>query len=319
MSDDCPKCDGGLPPWLATFADLMSLLMCFFVLLLSFATIDAVRFKKMAESMKDAFGVQREIPATEIVKGTSVIKQEFSPSTIPEPSLIDEIRQQTVDEEKENLDVPQKDEGKGEFEVDEEMHKATAEQLQEQLEAQAQAIAQEQAEKQLKEKLTEEVKEEAEILKEILKDEITEGLVTVETVETKIIVRIQEKGSFPSGSASLDPGFFEVMDRISQAVADSPGKIVVAGHTDDIPISTSRFRSNWELSSARAVTVLHAMLRNPDIDPQRVMVEGHADSNPLEANDSAENRAKNRRVELVILRGSDQDKGEIINAINPQG
>ncbi|PLY14287.1 MAG: type VI secretion system protein TssL [Sedimenticola sp.] len=303
MSDDCPKCEGGLPPWLATFADLMSLLMCFFVLLLSFATIDAVRFKKMADSMKDAFGVQREIPATEIVKGTSVIKQEFSPSTIPEPSLINEIRQQTVDEEKENLDVPQKDEGKGEFEVDEQMQQATAEQLKEQLE----------------EKIKDEVKEEAEILKEILKDEITEGLVTVETVETKIIVRIQEKGSFPSGSASLDPGFFEVMDRISQAVADSPGKIVVAGHTDDIPISTTRFRSNWELSSARAVTVLHAMLRNPEIDPQRVMVEGHADSNPLEANDSAENRAKNRRVELIILRGSDQDKGEIINAINPQG
>ena len=67
MADDCPKCEDGLPPWMATFADLMSLLMCFFVLLLSFATIDAVRFKKMAESMKDAFGVQREIPANEIV------------------------------------------------------------------------------------------------------------------------------------------------------------------------------------------------------------------------------------------------------------
>ena len=65
MADDCPKCDDGLPPWMATFADLMSLLMCFFVLLLSFATIDAVRFKKMAESMKDAFGVQREIPAVD--------------------------------------------------------------------------------------------------------------------------------------------------------------------------------------------------------------------------------------------------------------
>ena len=54
---DCPKCEQGLPPWLATFADLMSLLMCFFVLLLSFATIDAIRFKRMADSIKDAFGV----------------------------------------------------------------------------------------------------------------------------------------------------------------------------------------------------------------------------------------------------------------------
>ncbi|KRT60018.1 flagellar motor protein MotB, partial [endosymbiont of Ridgeia piscesae] len=104
MAEECPKCEAGLPAWLATFADLMSLLMCFFVLLLSFATIDAVRFKKMAESMKDAFGVQREIPANEIVKGVSVIKQEFSTGK-PEPTVIDEIRQITTDEEQENLEI----------------------------------------------------------------------------------------------------------------------------------------------------------------------------------------------------------------------
>ena len=87
MADDCPECEEGLPGWLATFADLMSLLMCFFVLLLSFATVDAVRFKKMAESMKDAFGVQREVPAPEIVMGVSVIKQEWSP-TVAEQAVI---------------------------------------------------------------------------------------------------------------------------------------------------------------------------------------------------------------------------------------
>ena len=102
MADDCPKCEAGLPPWMATFADMMSLLMCFFVLLLSFATIDAVRFKKMAESMKDAFGVQREIPAAEIVKGISVIKQEWSPS-VSEQAVITEIRQETSESEQEHL------------------------------------------------------------------------------------------------------------------------------------------------------------------------------------------------------------------------
>lgn len=299
MSDDCPKCDAGLPAWLATFADLMSLLMCFFVLLLSFATIDAVRFKKMAESMKDAFGVQREIPASEIVKGTSVIKQEFSPSTIPEPSPIDEIRQQTIDEEREHLDI------------EEQKKESTETDSESDIDAEMKQAVQEQIEK--------EVKEEAELLKEILSEEIDEGLVAVETEQTKIIIRIQEKGSFSSGSASLDPGFFEVMDRISAAIADAPGQIVVAGHTDNIPISTSRFRSNWELSSARAVTVLHAMLRNPAIDQQRVLVEGHADSNPLVPNDSSENRAKNRRVELVILRGTDQESNDVINLSNPSG
>ena len=104
MANDCPKCEDGLPPWLATFADLMSLLMCFFVLLLSFATVDAVRFKKMAESMKDAFGVQRQIPANEIVMGVSVIKQEWSPS-VAEQSVITEIRQETSPEQKEHLQM----------------------------------------------------------------------------------------------------------------------------------------------------------------------------------------------------------------------
>ncbi|QYZ64914.1 MAG: flagellar motor protein MotB [Gammaproteobacteria bacterium (ex Lamellibrachia satsuma)] len=288
MADDCPKCETGLPAWLATFADLMSLLMCFFVLLLSFAELDAIRFKKMAESMKDAFGVQTEIPANEIVKGTSVIKQEFSPGK-PEETLMEEIRQQTTDDTKDNLDVHDGKQSADEIEVDEAMKAA----MQAQLEA--------------------EVEQQAEELAEMLEEEIEEGMLEVETEQTKIIIRIREKGSFPSGRASLDPGFFDVVTRITDVVAETPGNIVVAGHTDNIPISTQRFRSNWELSSARAVTVVHAMLSNSDLDPARVLIEGHADSNPLAPNDSRENRAKNRRVELVIERGQDEESGEVLN------
>jgi chemotaxis protein MotB len=275
MEDECPKCEAGLPAWLATFADLMSLLMCFFVLLLSFAEIDAVRFKKMAESMKDAFGVQREIPANQIVKGVSVIQMEFSPSTIPEPSIINEIRQETQDEDKEELKVN---------------------------DAVVEAVEQ---------KLKEEIQQQAEELQEALKEEIDQGLVEIETQHPRIILRIREKGSFPSGSAKLKPGFFDVMDKISGKIAGVPGKIIVGGHTDDIPISTSRFRSNWELSAARAVTVTHALLSNPAIDPKRVVIEGNADSKPLAPNDSRENRAKNRRVELILVRGqAEVEEGE---------
>lgn len=300
MSDDCPKCDAGLPPWLATFADLMSLLMTFFVLLLSFAEIDAVRFKKMADSMKDAFGVQREVQVTDIVMGTSVIKQEFSPSTIPVPSLIDEVRQQTTEVEKQHLDVP---DASAETE-------ATAE-------AVAEAAAQVAAE--AAEKLLQEVARQAEAIKEAMRLEIEENLITVETQQAKIIIRINEKGSFPSGSAKLNDDFYGVMVRLSEAVAKTPGKVVVAGHTDDVPISTQRFRSNWELSSARAVTVVHALLDDPNVDPGRVTVEGHADSQPLVPNDSRENRAINRRVELIIQRGSDVESAEAVAIPPAQG
>ena len=168
MANGCPKCDPGLPPWLATFADLMSLLMCFFVLLLSFATIDAVRFKKMAESMKDAFGVQREIPANEIVKGVSVIKQEWSP-TLGEPSVITEIRQQTSDVEKEHLKM--KDgEGEGAGEQQEEIERKKA------LEAAQRA-------------LQEELREQLADLQAALEVEMKQGLVTLEQGDKQIIIR----------------------------------------------------------------------------------------------------------------------------------
>ncbi|MCG7957025.1 MAG: OmpA family protein, partial [Candidatus Thiodiazotropha endolucinida] len=129
--------------------------------------------------------------------------------------------------------------------------------------------------------------------------------IDVETESTNIIIRIQEKGSFPSGRANLNPDFFEVISKITEVIATTPGKIIVAGHTDNIPISTRRFRSNWELSSARAVTVVHAMLSNASIEEDRFLIQGYADSQPLVDNETAENRAQNRRVELVIRRGED--------------
>jgi len=288
---------------MGTFADLMSLLMCFFVLLLSFATIDAVRFKKMAESMKDAFGVQREIPAAEIVKGVSVIKQEWSP-TVAEQAVITEIRQETTDVEQEHLKLK---EGEGDHDKqgmqDEQEQQKSQQELEEEAAAQAALAAQAELERELAQQMAE--------LQEALELEVEQGLVTLEQKESSIIIRIHEKGSFPSGSARLDPGFQNVMDRISSVLASRPGQITVAGHTDNIPISTGRFRSNWELSSARAVTVLHAMLQNRDIAEDRVVVQGLADTKPLVDNDSPQNRAKNRRVELILTRSIDQDFGDL--------
>ena len=284
MAASRAKCAKSLPPWLATFADLMSLLMCFFVLLLSFSEIDAIRFKRMADAMKDAFGVQREITATEIVKGISVIKTEFTTS-VSEPSPIAELRQETVDANREQLKIDE----------------ATREAVNE---AERKRI-----EEQIEQKVAE--------LRAALEEEIDKGLVGVEKEASKVLIRIREKGSFDSGSADLDLGFFQVMAKISEAVAGIPGKVVVAGHTDNVPISTSRFRSNWELSSARAVTVVHALLRDPGVDATRVVVEGHADSQPLAPNDTSDNRAKNRRVELILIRGEDTDSGATLDIGGP--
>jgi len=267
MADECPKCPpAGAPLWLATFADLMSLLMCFFVLLLSFATMDAAKFKKVAESMEDAFGVQKDIVAVEVPMGTSIIAQHFSPAQT-KPTPLEQIKQST-NQQTTKLDVSVED---------------------------MESVKQ----KMLQAKIGE-IQDQAEKIESALSDEVGEGLVSVGTEDLKIIIRINEKGSFPSGTAILKAGFEPVMEKITSAVNDSTGIVHVAGHTDDIPISTDWYRSNWELAAGRAVTVADFMLKTKGTDPKRVVVEGYADTKPLVENDTAENRAKNRRVEIII-------------------
>ena len=107
MSDDaeeCPECPAGAPPWVMTFADLMSLLMCFFVLLLAFSEMDVLKYKQVAGSMREAFGVQNEIKKKDIHRGTSVIAQEFTPGR-PDPTPLNEVRQKTTDMTRSTLDV----------------------------------------------------------------------------------------------------------------------------------------------------------------------------------------------------------------------
>ena len=86
----CPS--AGAPAWMATFADMMSLPMSFFVLLLSFSTMDVIRFRKMTESVKDAFGVQKDVPSFDVPLGTSIIAQHFSPAPT-EPTPLEEVKQ----------------------------------------------------------------------------------------------------------------------------------------------------------------------------------------------------------------------------------
>ena len=94
----------GLPGWVMTFADLMSLLMCFFVLLLAFSELDVSKYKEMAGSMKNAFGVQREIKVREPPKGINIIAREFSPGR-PEPTTMNVIRQMTTQDMRINIDL----------------------------------------------------------------------------------------------------------------------------------------------------------------------------------------------------------------------
>lgn len=105
--EECPKCPPvGAPAWMATFADMATLLMAFFVLILSFAEFNVPKFKQISGSLKNAFGVQRVIPVVEQPKGTTILSLNFSPS--PSPSVTDNMQQQTTDIEQPDIEKQQK-------------------------------------------------------------------------------------------------------------------------------------------------------------------------------------------------------------------
>jgi chemotaxis protein MotB len=142
-------------------------------------------------------------------------------------------------------------------------------------------------------------------LREVLKDEIEKGLATVSRQGGRIIVQIHEHGSFPSGSADLHDSVLPTIDKLSTQITIMDGVVQVTGHTDDVPIRTTRFRSNWDLSAARAVSVAHRLMNEDGVAPERIVVTGLADTLPLNPNDSPENRARNRRVQVTIVRSAD--------------
>ncbi len=277
---NCPPCEEGLPPWLATFADLMALLMCFFVLLLSFAEMDVLKFKQVAGALKLAFGVQRIVKATEIPKGTSVIAKQYSPGKPTEVTPLEIMREKTTDDTKQNLDYSdsesKNDGGAGDLD--------------------AEAIAREMA--------RQAAQEEAEELRDELAEAIGEGLLEVEAYNDRVLIRIRERGSFGSGRAELKQEFLPILKLIAEVLNQRDGHFIIAGHTDDIPIETRRFRSNWDLSAARAASVVHFLIQQGDVDPERMEIRAMSDNEPIVPNDSWENRAKNRRVEISVLHGN---------------
>ncbi|MFN3235962.1 MAG: flagellar motor protein MotB [Pseudomonadales bacterium] len=288
------ECKQKIAPWVMTFADLMSLLMCFFVLLLSFSEMDALKFKRLAGSMSQAFGVQNVLNLNDIPRGTSIIAQEFSPGR-PDPTPINEIFQKTKNLTENSLEVACLDTGNSnEGERGDAVKLVIMNRLKE---------------------LIGETEEDALTIASALSEQIKEGALEVETEGRKITIRVKEKGSFKSGSATLNEEFLPTLAVIRNVVAGTPGQISIEGHSDSIPINTRAFGSNWALSSARAVSVAHGLFEGGYLKEQRFSVKGYAETRPLVANDTAENRAQNRRVEIVISQGLDSGTDEQLDAI----
>jgi chemotaxis protein MotB len=364
--EECPKCPPvGAPAWMATFADMATLLMAFFVLILSFAEFNVPKFKQISGSLKNAFGVQKIVPIVEQPKGTTVLSLNFSPS--PAKSVTDEMTQQTTETTKPDLESQTKtkdSDGSGEKQSDaEDLVKALkeavargdiqvetlgenvvvnftpteAEQkdlpqlLQQTLNAIEKAKAatgkseqdvlfggiegqlaelasaasaaakstKEQAEAKAESNKKAQIAEDE--LKVALRQEIGQGLADVQREDDKVIITVGAGGAFASGSADLTPAAIDIMNRIAEVNAAGKSEIKVSGHTDDVPlIFGSNYRDNWDLAAARSASVVQAFAANGTISDDRLEAISYGESRPVEPNDTADGRAKNRRIEIEI-------------------
>lgn len=135
-----------------------------------------------------------------------------------------------------------------------------------------------------------------------LEQEIKNGEIRLKKFHNKLIINIDNRLSFDSGSAKLKPEVLGTIGKIAQILANYPeNRIVIEGHTDSDPIGASKFEDNWQLSSERALSVLRYLLKNTDLDKTRFNTAGFGEFQPLVPNDKPENKALNRRVDIVVI------------------
>ncbi len=120
--------------------------------------------------------------------------------------------------------------------------------------------------------------------------------------ENEVTISLEGSVAFEPGSADINPRVFQALEGIGKLINKIPNAIRVEGHSDNVPVSTSRYPSNWELSITRAVNVVKYLIAHAKVSPLRLSATGYGDSRPLFSNDTAKQRAKNRRVEIVLLR-----------------
>ncbi len=269
--DEPPK---GAPAWQSTFADLMNLLLCFFVLLFSMSTIDAQKFEQIAASFSQTFSIFSS-GSTALGEGTLV------GSGVSQLNNLDEYMSDTgyMSQQEENADQYTQEGGQ----------QTSEQQTLEQSEADVEAA-----------KL-----KEAEELGEKIEEALFEGgvLDDVQISVTADYVQLTINGSllFDSGKADLKEQSIPVMTQVALILERYAGyTITVEGHTDNVPMTSSRYANNDELSSARAISVFNFLLETTNLDPAKIIHAGRGEYCPIADNSTPEGRSLNRRVEIKI-------------------
>lgn len=261
----------GQERWLVTYSDLITLLMIFFIVMYSMSQVDANKFRAIADSLSISLGggTPSEVDMGTNPNGPSLIDS-GSPqqhSQVPGPDSKPPLDPKNNHPEDGN--GPSDKDGTGNGEKD--LETLTIEGIKAKLDQFA-------AENNIKTKLVSSIEERG------------------------LVVSIQETLLFEKGSAQINPGARTILKKISTVLSASPNLIKVEGHTCNLPIHTSQFPSNWELSVLRSTNVLQILVQEGGINPGRLSATGYGEYRPLADNSTEEGRIINRRVDLVILR-----------------
>ena len=220
----------GAPEYMLTYGDMMTLLLCFFVMLLAMSQIDENKFKVAASSFHNAFsGVLEQLPTV----------------AIHEEVLIPRLG---GDEQNKKMAV-----------------------------------------------------QAARDIRKAIKKEKLEDAIKVKVTDKGIAIKVSDPVGFDVGKANIKPEFAGVLEKIVEIIGKIPdNEIRVEGHTDNTPIQTREFPSNWELSAARALNVVKFLSSKGGIHPKRLSAVGYGEYRPVAPNNSKENRQKNRRIEIYV-------------------
>lgn len=135
----------------------------------------------------------------------------------------------------------------------------------------------------------------------LLSNQIAEHVVALRLGRDGLVISLREAGFYDSGSAAPHPASRATLDRIAATLAETPYDLRIEGHTDNVPIHTPQFDSNWELSTARATQLARSFIVDHSFAPARLSAAGYAEYHPVAANDQAEGRSQNRRVDIIVL------------------
>ncbi len=310
------------PPWIITFADMITLLLAFFVLLLSYSDLNVSRFRDVSGSLQESLGTQDAVQSVVPPAAQSQLAPVEGKATAPLPEQLSKdlgILQKLLSKDllghklelrAENdrllLQLPAQHNGGnssgnssgGSGLLSQETIDLFGRIADAQSEVETVIEVREGREPASK---ANDAARQFQQLRTLLSKEIAQGQAQVERDGERIVIRLVVQGSFYSGSAELSPDFSPLLLKIGRSISSIGGRVTIEGHTDSVPVSRNdRFRSNWDLSGSRAAAVADYLTDHGGVARERIAVRGLADTKPLASNETREGRAKNRRIEVLV-------------------